>query len=308
MRGAVCRQRIAPVAIAPGGVALRSSPAARHPPLTAAQPSRRRESADPAAARGCRRRSDPLDDWPESERKARATAPCRRGVLLGGAFAALSGAEALATSGSLFAAPPGAGGRGLFDDGAGPETPGSAGSLVYRLPRAGVLWEREPPVDPRTAGPGPRARIVDGPAERRIRMLNAHTGERIDLRYMARGRHDPEALAEFSRFARDWRENAVAPIDPVALDIVHAVAERIDAPGPMVLLSGYRTERTNRSLKGAAPDSLHMRGMALDITHPHRSVEAMARAAMTLGAGGVGRYDRSRFIHVDSGAPRTWRA
>jgi uncharacterized protein YcbK (DUF882 family) len=139
-------------------------------------------------------------------------------------------------------------------------------------------------------------------------MLNAHTGERIDLRYMMRGRRDPEALAEFSRFARDWRENAVTPIDPTALDIVHAIAAAIDAPDPIVLLSGYRTERTNRSLKGAAPDSLHMRGMALDVTHPHRSVDTLARAALALGAGGVGRYDRSGFIHIDSGPPRNWSA
>ena len=60
-------------------------------------------------------------------------------------------------------------------------------------------------------------------------MLNAHTGESIDLRYMMRGRHDPEALAEFSRFARDWRENAVMAIDPTALDIVHAIAAATNA-------------------------------------------------------------------------------
>jgi len=139
-------------------------------------------------------------------------------------------------------------------------------------------------------------------------MLNAHTGESIDLRYMMRGRHDPEALAAFSRFARDWRENAVMAIDPTTLDIVHAIAAAIDARDPIVLLSGYRTERTNRSLKGAAPDSLHMRGMALDVTHPLRSVDALAQAAHALGAGGVGRYDRSGFIHIDSGAPRSWSA
>ena len=139
-------------------------------------------------------------------------------------------------------------------------------------------------------------------------MLNAHTGERIDLRYMVGGQHDPEALTEFSRFARDWRENAVMPIDPTALDIVHTIAAAIDAQDPIVLLSGFRTERTNRSLKGAAPDSLHMRGMALDVTHPHRSVDALAQAALGLGAGGVGRYDRSGFIHIDSGAPRSWSA
>jgi uncharacterized protein YcbK (DUF882 family) len=198
--------------------------------------------------------------------------------------------------------------RGLLDDGEGSDGAGATGSLVYRLPRAGALWEREPPVEVPLSDRAPRGRAVAGPPERRIRMLNAHTDERIDLRYMTRGRHDPEALAEFSRFARDWRENAVAPIDPTALDIVHAVAAAIDAPGPLVLLSGYRTERTNRSLKGAAPDSLHMRGMALDVTHPDRSVDALARAALDLAVGGVGRYDRSGFIHIDSGAPRSWRA
>jgi uncharacterized protein YcbK (DUF882 family) len=45
--------------------------------------------------------------------------------------------------------------------------------------------------------------------------------------------------------------------------------------------------------------------MALDVTHPDRSVDALARAALALGTGGVGRYDRSGFIHIDSGAQRT---
>jgi len=49
-----------------------------------------------------------------------------------------------------------------------------------------------------------------------------------------------------------------------------------------------------------------MRGQAADIRMPDRDFNQMHRAAMSLSAGGVGRYRRSRFIHLDTGAVRSW--
>ena len=57
---------------------------------------------------------------------------------------------------------------------------------------------------------------------------------------------------------------------------------------------------------GVAKNSLHMKGMAADLRLKSRSVAQMAKAAAACNAGGVGRYSRSNFVHMDCGAVRTW--
>jgi uncharacterized protein YcbK (DUF882 family) len=46
--------------------------------------------------------------------------------------------------------------------------------------------------------------------------------------------------------------------------------------------------------------------MAVDITMRTRSVAQISRAGLSLGAGGVGKYSRSQFVHLDSGPVRNW--
>ena len=55
-----------------------------------------------------------------------------------------------------------------------------------------------------------------------------------------------------------------------------------------------------------AKKSYHIKGMAVDITMKTRSVRQVSRAGLSLGAGGVGKYTRSRFVHLDSGPVRDW--
>jgi uncharacterized protein YcbK (DUF882 family) len=61
-----------------------------------------------------------------------------------------------------------------------------------------------------------------------------------------------------------------------------------------------------RTSRGVARDSYHMKGMAADLHLKSRSVRQMSAAALRLGVGGVGRYSRSNFVHLDSGPPRDW--
>ena len=75
---------------------------------------------------------------------------------------------------------------------------------------------------------------------------------------------------------------------------------------PMVLLSGYRSPTTNNSLRGAVRNSLHLKGWAMDITQPGRSVNRLHSAAMSLNAGGVGKYTHESFVHIDCGTKRSW--
>ena len=77
-----------------------------------------------------------------------------------------------------------------------------------------------------------------------------------------------------------------------------------------MMLSGYRSPKTNamlRSRSGAvARNSLHMSGKAADMRLKSRSVGQMYKAVTSCRAGGVGKYSRSNFVHMDCGPLRTW--
>lgn len=146
---------------------------------------------------------------------------------------------------------------------------------------------------------------------RRIRMYSGRTGENLDTIYWIEGEYIKEALKEINHFMRDWRQNSVIKIDPRNVDIMAASHRLMDVNEPYLLLSGYRTAKTNAMLRsrsrGVAKKSLHMEGMAADLRLSSRSVTQMARAASAMSAGGVGRYSRSNFVHMDSGPVRSWR-
>lgn len=147
---------------------------------------------------------------------------------------------------------------------------------------------------------------------RRIRMYSGRTGESINTIYWIDGKYVDEALNEVTRFMRDWRSNAVKPIDRRTIDIAAAAHNLMDIDEPYMLLSGYRTPQTNAMLrshsKGVAKHSLHMKGQAADLRLKSRSVNQMYKAAMACHAGGVGKYSRSDFVHMDCGPVRTWGA
>lgn len=145
---------------------------------------------------------------------------------------------------------------------------------------------------------------------RRIRMYSGRTGESLDTIYWVEGKYIPEALNEITYFMRDWRSDKTKDIDPRTIDIAAAAHRLLDVTEPYTLLSGYRTEKTNAMLRsssrGVARNSLHMRGQAADLRLRSRSVPQIYRAAAACEAGGVGKYSRSNFVHMDCGPIRTW--
>ncbi len=145
---------------------------------------------------------------------------------------------------------------------------------------------------------------------RRIRMYSGRTGESMDTIYWIDGQYIGEALKEITMFMRDWRNNKVMQIDTRTIDIMAASHRLLDADEPYTLLSGYRSPETNAMLRrrssGVASNSLHLKGQAADLRLKSRSVDQMARAAAACRAGGVGRYSRSDFVHMDCGQVRSW--
>ena len=147
-------------------------------------------------------------------------------------------------------------------------------------------------------------------ATRRLRMLSVHTGEILDAVYWSNGRISESALKAISWIMRDWRTRTAISIDSRLIDILSATHRRLRTGRPLELVSGYRSPETNMLLRarsgGVAPQSLHIVGMAADIRVPGRTLDEISRAAEASGAGGIGTYPRSNFVHIDCGRPRRW--
>lgn len=145
---------------------------------------------------------------------------------------------------------------------------------------------------------------------RRLRMYSGRTGESIDTIYWIEGDYIKDAIKEINHFMRDWRTDGVKQIDFRTIDIMAASHNLLDANEPYMMLSGYRSPQTNNMLRsrsrGVAKNSLHMKGQAADLRLGSRSVGQIAKAASACRAGGVGRYSRSNFVHMDCGPVRTW--
>lgn len=145
---------------------------------------------------------------------------------------------------------------------------------------------------------------------RRIKMYSGRTGENIDLVYWVDGKYVREALNEINIFMRDWRTGTAIGMDPRMIDVAAASHRLLQTNEPYMMLSGYRSAQTNamlsRTTRGVARNSLHIQGKAADLRLKSRSVGQIYQAAASCRAGGVGRYPRSNFVHMDCGPLRTW--
>ena len=149
-----------------------------------------------------------------------------------------------------------------------------------------------------------------GPRERQLAIYNPRTRETVDCVYRVGNRYSRNNLRQINQIMRDWRSGDVRAIDPKVIDYLYSVKRWLGVKGPIQLISGYRSPATNAKLaqqrRGVARNSYHCKGMAMDIRIPGYSVRSIARAAEALKIGGVGRYTRSNFVHIDSADVRKW--
>ncbi len=145
---------------------------------------------------------------------------------------------------------------------------------------------------------------------RRAFIHNLHTGETLNAVYWENGKYVPDALAEAMRVMRDWRDGREHAMDPRLFDLLHAVHTRLEVDRPFQLISGYRSPATNAALHAesgqVAAHSQHLIGKASDIRIEGVALANLHAAALSLGAGGVGFYPQSDFVHVDVGPVRQW--
>lgn len=205
----------------------------------------------------------------------------RRGFIMAGI--SLSAALALGTPSALAQA------RRIVDFGGQATSPQQSGVAPQLMPSAEADFWSQP---------------------RMLRLRHARTGERFEDVYWRNGALDPQGYARVCHFLRDDRANLSISMDPRLLDLLCAMQAWVSFYGftkPFIITSGYRTPQTNSRLEGAARNSMHMRGRAVDVVFPDLPVNYMGQLAQHYAAGGVGFYPSSGFVHVDTGNIRTWR-
>ena len=145
------------------------------------------------------------------------------------------------------------------------------------------------------------------PRERYLWMVN-NAREEVVVAYRSGQDYSIDALARLQHAFRDLRVDAPGPIPGLLLDMLSLIQERLGYTRPLRVISGYRTPQTNAMLPFAAPNSLHMRGMAADIVVPGMAQADVHAHAATLsnhlGFMGIGWY--GSFTHVDIGPKASW--
>lgn len=144
-----------------------------------------------------------------------------------------------------------------------------------------------------------------------LSLYNLHTAETFSGVFWSAGDYDADAMQKINTLLRDHRTNDVIQIDPRLLSILYLVANKVGKPTqPYSVISGYRSEETNRKLAlrnaGVARNSYHIKGRAVDIRLPGTDTLQLRDAGLALRVGGVGYYQKSDFIHLDTGPYRTW--
>ena len=132
--------------------------------------------------------------------------------------------------------------------------------------------------------------------------------EAVRCIYWADGRLVPEGVRAIERIFRDLPENKLHPISPALLHLnfaMQAALALVLPARPMVLFSGYRTERTNRRVGGVEHDT-HCRGLADDFIHPGLSFPDNVRFARLFQVGGLGIYPGRGSLHKDVARFRSW--
>lgn len=103
-----------------------------------------------------------------------------------------------------------------------------------------------------------------------LKIRNAHTDERVSVRFMRGDRENRRAIRKLDWVFRDWRQDEAPNMDHRiywSLATLSAIARQHGHSGEITLLSGFRTPSTTIHLQsrgiGAATKSYHMQRRAM---------------------------------------------
>jgi uncharacterized protein YcbK (DUF882 family) len=146
--------------------------------------------------------------------------------------------------------------------------------------------------------------------ERRLTFYHTHTQKTLEVTYAVGGGYVDAALDELNEFLADFRTGDTTTIDPELLDLIYELRESLGSNAAFEVISAYRSPRTNEVLRskssGVARNSQHLLGKAIDVRLRGVPTSTLRDAAIDLQRGGVGYYEQSDFVHIDTGRVRRW--
>jgi uncharacterized protein YcbK (DUF882 family) len=152
--------------------------------------------------------------------------------------------------------------------------------------------------------------VMAAAGSKRLALVNLHTNEKLELDFYRGGDYVADSMNAIQLLLRDYRNGDQHPIDPRLMDYLYDVANALGVDPVFSVISGYRSPQTNEQLRerseGVARHSLHLEGRAIDVRLAGISCVDLATRAREMARGGVGYYQKSNFVHLDTGAYRTW--
>ncbi len=146
--------------------------------------------------------------------------------------------------------------------------------------------------------------------ERSLSFYHTHTQKTLEVTYAVGGEYVESALEEINDFLGDFRTGDAVVIDPVLLDIIYDVRASLGSNDTYEVISAYRSPKTNQMLRdassGVAKKSQHLLGKAIDVRLRNVASSDLRDAALRMKRGGVGYYEKSNFVHIDTGRVRRW--
>lgn len=145
---------------------------------------------------------------------------------------------------------------------------------------------------------------------RTLSFFHTHTGEKLQVTYFANGGYLADGMSDLREFLADWRDDEQLDLDPALMDILWRMQQASGHQGTWEVISAYRSPKTNAMLSsrssGVAKKSQHVLGKAIDVRLRGFETKKLHEIALELELGGVGYYEKSDFVHVDTGRVRRW--
>ncbi len=143
-----------------------------------------------------------------------------------------------------------------------------------------------------------------------LRLYAYHVDEFVSIRYLdENGRWFDEAYQKINHLLRCRTDHSTTRMDKRLIELADHLQDhfRVDT---VEVISAYRSPDYNRRLKenghGVADESLHTKGLAMDI-HIDEIAEADLRDYLIqIEKGGVGYYGDLLMVHMDLGPVRQW--
>lgn len=173
---------------------------------------------------------------------------------------------------------------------------GAAGALTFPLAASASNTFNAPSFD-----------MTEG--VRTVHWTRPSTGEELHIEYMKYGRWVPGAYDKMCHMLRDVQAGVAQQMDVrliAALDWLQQFLYMHGIYEPIQIVSGLRTEATNRKTPNAAKYSEHIYGRAADIKVEGITSRYLGELFKWLKIGGVGVYKHHNTIHIDVGRVRSW--